>query len=237
MTNSTITRPRTLHAFVRSILANVEHLTDPDDRHLHPSQRARLDEIARSARAVLDALDPLEELENARLGALPVRLEAVDPEWLLHESERRLGAETAKAGHALEVRCEHRLSRFRTDPWRVQQILGWIVRRATQYESHAATVRIELRPVLDVSARETPRGATCFSFAVTIVRRALGACSGALTTAHGVNVKAMWEPAVYLEVARRVARELGGEIVVRLGERGDEIVDLLLPAYAVADAR
>lgn len=162
--------------------------------------------IRRSVRSALTIIEDLLDLARAERGELPFfpREIALD-DLVLRLAESHRGAIEA-AGHTLEVTVPGSPVLARTDPVRVEQVLGNLLSNAAKYGGRGGPIRVGLA-----------RGPEPPGHAVVVVRDSgpgipADQLDMIFTEFHQVDPAAGKGHGLGLAIARHVARQLGGDL-------------------------
>lgn len=201
---------------------------------LHPAQRPLVEGIQRSVDAALAILADLLDLARADSGGLAIRPAPVELGALAAAAAAAHRPAAEAAGHTLEVRRNAEPLRLCTDAARVEQVLGNLLSNAVKYTPPPGRITVEYG--LDDGAAG---GAPCAVVRVSdtgpgippeqreaIFDEFTRLREGGAQPGHGLG----------LAIARRIARLLGGELVVGDAQGGGARFELRLPLPSEPEA-
>ena len=210
-----------------SILGGVELLVDAAGNDVERRETAAA--VQRNGEQLLDLVDRLLDLAKLETGNLLVEPRACRPEPVVREAVQRSAAAAAAKGLQLRVDLTALEGRtVRTDPARLRQLVAAVVDNAVKFtdrgsvEVRASLLRHEGGHRLQVEVVDTGIGIPA-EF-VPRLFESFSQADGSLTRRHGGS-------GLGLAIARRVAQQLGGDVVItsEVG-RGTRVVVTIAPA-------
>lgn len=197
---------------------------------ISPGQRDSVVRIRRAVRSLLTLVDDLLELSRAESGQLRLSIQPVDIRQLVCDTAAEHRAAAEARGHRLEVVIADAVGSVQTDHGRVAQILGNLMSNAIKYTppDGEILVRAEGRSVSQVGFAEMEW------VAVDVIDSGGGIPPDRMEEIFGEFTRletSTPQPGagLGLAIARRIARLLGGDVLVTNGEQQGAIFTLLLP--------
>lgn len=196
---------------------------------LTESQAATVASIRTGLRSALAIIDDLLDLARAERGQLPFTSVEVALNDVVERVAEAHRAAIEGAGNRLEVSLPSAPLLARTDPLRVEQVLGNLLSNAAKYGGSGGVVHVEL-------AWEAGPARGSDSAAIVVRDSGPGIPADQLedifTEFHRVDPRDARGHGVGLAIARHVARQLGGDLTVESDPGDGAAFTLRLPLHA-----
>ena len=216
---------------LNAIDGHAQLLEDGIKGELSPGQHDSVVRIRRAVRTLLTLVDDLVELSRAEAGQLRLSIQPVDMKQLVFDTAAEHHAAAESRGHRLSVAVADDVSVVHTDPHRVSQVLGNLVSNAIKYTPPGGEIllRADTRPA-HLPGRDEEGG----WLAIDVMDSGSGIPPHRMEEIFGEFTRldhGSPQPGagLGLAIARRIARLLGGDVVVANGEKQGAVFTLVLP--------
>lgn len=212
-----------------AILGHTELLQAGINGPLNAGQKESLSRIRKSVESLLSLIDDLLDLSRTESGHLRIVPSRTQIEPIIRETVEEHRASAAAAGHRLEAQLAGEMPALRTDPQRVQQILGNLLSNAIKYTPVGGSITVRA----GVKRRDGEAGEPRWA-AIEVIDTGPGVPSDQLETIFDEFSRLTIHQdkpgaGLGLAIARRISRLLGGNLTAENADGHGSVFTLWLP--------